>query len=228
MNTGVPEASSRPAIRESSRDTDGQLNYVEFLDESIQLRPLGATEMRGRILDAARRVARRYGMSKLRMSEVAIAARVSRASLYKYFPDRKSLVQALIDWGISCYGDDLHQAVASTDNLENQILASVLVARAYWDADEEYAQEWNRPYRDRVIIRQAEKFFPLMMHALRPALRDAQRDGSIRMNLNIEQASEWLARIIHSMAVTPGITFSEHDESAIAAFVRSFVIAGLD
>jgi AcrR family transcriptional regulator len=203
---------------------------LSFLDDSIQLRPPGATEMRGRILDGARRVARRYGMSKLRMNEVAIAARVSRASLYKYFPDRKSLVQALSDWGLSCYGDDLRRAVAAADGLENKILASVLMARAYWDAGEEeqYPPGWNQPYRDRVITRQAESFFPLMMQALRPALHEAQRHGFVRRNLDIEQASEWLARMIHSMAVTPGMTFAAHDESAIAAFVRSFGIAGLD
>jgi AcrR family transcriptional regulator len=184
--------------------------------------------MQGRILDGARRVARRYGMSKLRMNEVAAEAGVSRASVYKYFLDRDALVQALIDWAVFCYGEDLHEAVESTRGLDNQIFASVLVARAYWDADEEYGQEWYRPYRDRVITRQAEKFLPLMMDALGPALADAQVEGLVRMELDIDQAAEWLARIIHSMAVTPGITFEERDHSAILAFLRSFAIVGLD
>jgi AcrR family transcriptional regulator len=208
--------------------TVGSPHWVAFLDDSIELRPPGASETQGRILDAARRLARRHGMSRLRMTDVAAAARVSRAWLYRYYPDRDRLVEALIDWGILRYADDLHEAVASVSGLEDQVFSAALVHRASWDADQDYGQDWDRPYRDRVITRQADKVFPLIMDALQPALARARLKGSVRKNIDIEQASEWLARVIHSMAVTPGITFDARDRSAISSFLRNFAIAGLD
>jgi AcrR family transcriptional regulator len=167
-------------------------------------------------------------MSRLRLTEVAGAARVSRAWLYRYYPDRDRLVAALIDWGIVRYAEDLHEALESVSSLEDQVFSAALVHRAYWDADQDYGQEWDRPYRDRVITRQVDRVFPLIMAALQPALARAQLKGSVRKNVDIDQASEWLARVIHSMAVTPGLTFDERDRGAISAFLRSFAIAGLD
>ena len=67
-----------------------------------------------------------------------------------------------------------------------------------------------------------------IMDALMPALSDAKFHGLVRSDVNLKQAAEWLARVVHSMAVNPGITFNEKELSSLASFLKSFAISGLD
>jgi len=50
---------------------------------------------RARILEGAVRAVARYGLAKLAMSDVSQSAGVSRGTLYRYFPTREALLDAL-------------------------------------------------------------------------------------------------------------------------------------
>lgn len=52
-------------------------------------------DLTGRILDAARRLVLRQGARRLSLTEVAILAGVSRPTLYRYFPSKEDLIDAL-------------------------------------------------------------------------------------------------------------------------------------
>ena len=54
------------------------------------------TDTRERILDAGEEAVRRFGLRRVSMAEVAELARVSRGSVYRYFPDRNTLVAAVL------------------------------------------------------------------------------------------------------------------------------------
>ncbi len=51
---------------------------------------------RNQILDAGMRLCLEVGVADVDMKEIAKAARVSRATLYRYFPSKKSLVYAIL------------------------------------------------------------------------------------------------------------------------------------
>src|SRR4051812_36187576 len=55
-----------------------------------------ATDTRARIPDAGEEAVRRFGLRRVSMAEVAELARVSRGSVYRYFPDRGTLVAAVL------------------------------------------------------------------------------------------------------------------------------------
>jgi AcrR family transcriptional regulator len=56
------------------------------------------TSSRQRILAATAEVLGRNGMTKLSLSEVAMQAGVSRPTLYRYFADKRELLDAFVVW----------------------------------------------------------------------------------------------------------------------------------
>lgn len=56
----------------------------------------GDESTRARILDAAFECASRFGLGRTTMADVAREARLSRQSLYRYFPSRHDLILALV------------------------------------------------------------------------------------------------------------------------------------
>lgn len=53
---------------------------------------------RSEILDAGMRLCLSIGVADVDMKEIAAAARVSRATLYRYFPSKKALVYEILRW----------------------------------------------------------------------------------------------------------------------------------
>jgi AcrR family transcriptional regulator len=62
---------------------------------SLRRRPDPSEATRERLLDGAVRAVARHGLAKLGMSDVSDSAGVSRATLYRYFPTREALLDAL-------------------------------------------------------------------------------------------------------------------------------------
>lgn len=59
--------------------------------------PSDDPQMRTRILDGTASAIGRHGLRKLGMSDIAVAAGVSRGTLYRYFASRDELLEALFD-----------------------------------------------------------------------------------------------------------------------------------
>jgi AcrR family transcriptional regulator len=70
---------------------------------------------RERILEATLEVLSRSGPRKLSLSEVAAAARVSRPTLYRWFPSKKALLEAFGRHEQRKYDDGIAEAVAGLE-----------------------------------------------------------------------------------------------------------------
>jgi AcrR family transcriptional regulator len=70
------------------------------------------TSSRQRILAATAEVLGRNGMTKLSLSEVALQARVSRPTLYRYFADKRELLDAFVVWERQYYERAVADATA--------------------------------------------------------------------------------------------------------------------
>jgi AcrR family transcriptional regulator len=68
---------------------------------------------RQRILAATAEVLGRNGMTKLSLSEVALQAGVSRPTLYRYFADKRELLDAFVVWERQYYERAVADATAS-------------------------------------------------------------------------------------------------------------------
>ena len=70
------------------------------------------TSSRQRILAATAEVLGRNGMTKLSLSEVALQAGVSRPTLYRYFADKRELLDAFVVWERQYYERAVAEATA--------------------------------------------------------------------------------------------------------------------
>ncbi|MBB2772555.1 MULTISPECIES: TetR/AcrR family transcriptional regulator [Mycolicibacterium] len=68
---------------------------------------------RERILAATAEVLGRNGMTKLSLSQVAAQARVSRPTLYRWFPSKQDLLSAFVVWERSLYERAVAEAAAN-------------------------------------------------------------------------------------------------------------------
>lgn len=77
--------------------------------------------VRGAILDAAVSLAVEHGVLSVTMSDVAASAGVSRATLYKYFPDVQSILQAEHHRQMAGELDELHAVEAAGGDAGEQL-----------------------------------------------------------------------------------------------------------
>lgn len=95
---------------------------------------MSADQRRLQLLDAARAVVARAGLSGLTMESLASGAGVSRALVYQHFADRESLLLALLEAEWDWLDERIVPALADTDDLAERAAAAV---RPYFDAKSE-------------------------------------------------------------------------------------------
>jgi len=78
------------------------------------------------VLQAALRLYRKHGPTKVTMDNLAKATGRSRTSLYYYFKDREAIFQAVMNRIAEDVADEIRQAVTAAANLNDKILAFCL------------------------------------------------------------------------------------------------------
>ncbi|WP_183558657.1 TetR/AcrR family transcriptional regulator [Mucilaginibacter sp. SP1R1] len=91
------------------------------------------------ILQAALRLYRKSGPTKITMDNVAKATGRSRSSLYYYFKDRDEIFQAVLDRIAESVADEIRVAVAAAVSLNERIYAFCLTKI-------KTSQEWKRVF----------------------------------------------------------------------------------
>jgi AcrR family transcriptional regulator len=195
-----------------------------FIDPDIGLAHHSLTGVKAAILDATRRCAMRFGPAKTSIQDVAKIAGVSRAAVYLHYQDKEMLIGEVLNWSFTNYMAMLRAAIDKESVFENQIVAAVLAARTAYDAGRDsvfLADIRSRQYSldvDRIVT---------TMNALMPAVAAAARNHELREELGLAPAAEWIARAVHSISLTPGVTFDSADAAQVEEFCRSLVVPGV-
>jgi len=94
-----------------------------------------------RILDAAKDCCERWGVAKVTIDDIAHAAGVSRATLYRLFPGGKDvLFEALRVRELEDFFGRLQAAIEGADSLEDIVVRAVVAATQELRADEHLAR----------------------------------------------------------------------------------------
>lgn len=186
------------------------------------------TDTRSRILDAAERCIRHLGLRRTSMGDVAAEAGLSRGSVYRYFPDRPALVDAVLERAADRFVAGSTATVDRRRTLADQVgEAAVFILQHRAD--------------DRLTLglRSEESLFATLLSASigsllerwvefwLPRLAAAERRGEIRAGLDHRQAAEWIVRLMLSFAVLPSVTVDLDDPAAVRSFVRAHLVRGL-
>jgi AcrR family transcriptional regulator len=186
--------------------------------------------VRDRLIDAAEVCLRAKGIRSTTVSEVAEVAGVSRGWLYRHFPDKVALLGAAIVRLNDAYWSEAHTMLERFDGLDRQIAAGIVHGRTAYDDPGALLMKLR--------MEEPEEFAACAgagVQGLVPDLADfwkrylvAARDrGEIHPETDIAEASEWVARVLISLATVPSDTLDPSDDAAVLTHVRRYVMPGL-
>jgi AcrR family transcriptional regulator len=189
-----------------------------------------AKNVRDRLIDAAEVCLRAKGIRSTTVSEVAEAAGVSRGWLYRHFPDKVSLLGAAIVRLNDAYWSEAHTVLEQVDGLSQQMAVGIARARTAYDDPGALLMKLR--------VDEPDEFAACAgagVQGLVPDLADfwsryliaARERGEIHRDTNIDEASEWVARVVLSLSTVPGDTLDPSDAAAVEAHVRHYVMPGL-
>jgi len=173
---------------------------------------------------------RAKGIRATTVSEVAEVAGVSRGWLYRHFSDKVSLLGAAIVRLNEMYWSEAHAMLERVEGLDHQMALGIRHARTAYDDPGALLMKLR--------IEEPEEFAACAgagVQGLVPDLADfwsryliAARDcGDIHPDTNIAEASEWVARVLISLATVPGDTLDPADADALLIQVRRYLMPGL-
>jgi AcrR family transcriptional regulator len=189
------------------------------------------SEMEERILAAARNAVKRYGLLKTSMGDVATLGGVSRGTVYKYFPTKSALTDAILN-------DRLASFLATVGAEMDGLVGFVERINRYIAATRETGKQ-VAARRDQNLFASHED--ELMALAHRPALvmnriveflsryvEDAMATGEIDANLSVTATAEWVGRICVGFSVALDSDIVDLDDpSAMRAYLEGYLMPGL-
>lgn len=183
------------------------------------------TDTRELIVESAFACFGKQGLQKATIVDIAKRAGVSRSTIYEYFSDKASIVEACAEHASQQFYREMTKAMDPSSTLEDKLCAAaVFVTQArraiasekYFDED---AISLLLTKDAAVLLRECVEFFA-------PYLSAARLTGEVRKDLDIEAAGEWFARILFSLFSTPSSTLDMDDPEVAAEFVRAHVVRG--
>lgn len=179
-----------------------------------------------RILAAAAEQVEDFGLRRFTIDDVARRLRVSRVTIYRYFPKRNRLLEAVLLREQHRFLVQVGAAVAPCSTLEEKLVEGVVFALGYL-----------RRHRllQRVLRTEPELILPALttrggpvVAAGRQFIAEIGRQAPEAEGLSVspqelEAVSEILARLVLSFLLTPDSVFGMKTDPQVRAFARDYL-----
>jgi AcrR family transcriptional regulator len=186
-------------------------------------------EPRERVLAATYACVARFGMGKTTVEDVVKESGVSRASIYRLFPGGKDqLLRETVGWEMNHFFGSLAEAVYDAPDFASLLEEGLVFA--------------HRSIQEHEVLRKVletepERLLPLItveQHRvldfitafLLPYLEREQRAGRVRPGVDLEAATEYVARLVLSLIGSPG-RWDMHDPRQVRVLVREELLGGI-
>jgi AcrR family transcriptional regulator len=183
---------------------------------------------RTKILKAALECFAQLGISRTSMHDVARTADVSRGTVYRYFSERQDLIDAAIELQAANYYAEAAARMDVFDTLTEQIGAFGEVVgrnvanfvRHRLHEDDSMLMRLSASDRGGALRR--------ISHFLVPYVAAAKKRGEVRADVDPEEASEWLARMLLSVtAMQSSSVFDVRRPKSVGRFMARYAVSGL-
>ena len=193
---------------------------------ALPTEPVEATPER--ILRAAEECVRRWGIHRVSMSDVALQAGVSRGSIYRYFPDRDALVQAVLERVAEVHVAEAEPVVRRQRTLAGKVAEAAVVVRNLADDERSLGlhEHPGEPALATLRLASTPRMFARWIDFWIPFLEAARADGEVRADLDLRQAAEWIMRILISLVTVPSATIALDDPKQLRRFIEDFLVRG--
>ena len=186
-------------------------------------------EPRERVLAATYACVARFGMGKTTVEDVVKESGVSRASIYRLFPGGKDqLLRETVGWEMNHFFGRLAEAVYDAPDFASLLEGGLVFA--------------HRSIQEHEVLRKVletepERLLPLItveQHRvldfitafLLPYLEREQRSGRVRPGVDLEAATEYVARLVLSLIGSPG-RWDMDDPEQVHVLVREELLGGI-
>jgi AcrR family transcriptional regulator len=166
-------------------------------------------------------------MRKTSMADVARSAGVARGTLYRYFESREVLLDALMHRAADRFFAAVAQAMDRRGTLSGQLgeFSQLMIRSIHPDGGE---TDGGRAALVRMLATESSQALRRTARLLQPYVEAARERGEVRQDLDISEASEWLARILLSFTIfQAAIAYEADDPRSVSEFVRRYAIDGL-
>ena len=181
--------------------------------------------VRERILEATYACVARYGLAKTTVEDAAREARVSRATVYRYFPGGKDqLVREVIAWETGRFFGRLAEAVAGAADFGHLLEEALLFAHKAVE-DHEVLQKILVTEPERLLPQltvESQRVLAFIAAFLVPYLEREQ----LRPGMTPERAAEYVSRMLLSFIGQEG-RWDLTDRDQVARLVRTELLAGV-
>ena len=186
-------------------------------------------ELRERVLDATYTCVTRFGIVKTTVEDVVRESRVSRATIYRYFPGgRDELVREAVGREIGRYFTRLAEAIHDAEDLEHLLSEGLVHARRQL-AEHAVLQKMLVTEPERLVLlvtTESQKTLPFIAAFLLPHLERERAQGRLRDGLDLEAAADYLARGVLALIGSPG-RFDLSDVDGAREVVRAELLGGI-
>ncbi len=185
---------------------------------------LPASDTRSQLLEAAELTFERYGIRKTTMEDIAQAAGVSRASVYRYFEDRDSLILEIV----LRHGEELQKStrefVAQFDTFEDILVEGLLFEIEYARKDQFLHLLLSPGHIDIAtrVIGSSEAAVDVAAQVWEPLIEEAQRRGEVAADLDRREARRWI--LLVNMILLSRTDFHDADTDTLRGLVKRFVL----
>ena len=180
--------------------------------------PADVEAARQRLLDAAETCIDRYGLAKTTVEDIATEAKVSRATIYRYFDNRDELVLAVVLRSLDRSREgDLDQyftGAATPEQFGEAVVDAMVHLLDRLRHDPKLGALLNRDSGgvSATISGASQALFTIVIADWHPRMTMAQQAGLLRADLDVDELSEWVLRSILSLLTVDGPRHHSPDE----------------
>lgn len=196
----------------------------------MDVKPPAASSTTDRLLDATEQLLADKGIRATTMIDVAERAGVSRAWLYRNFPDKPALVGAAIIRLVETSWARTRAELSTLCDFEEQLVAGVQIGRRAYDDPGTLLMRLRTAEPDEFTacagagVRGLVPDLAAFWHSFVEAAAQA---GDIHPDTDIPEASEWIARVMISLGSVPGNHIDPDDPASLRRHLRRYVLPGL-
>lgn len=192
--------------------------------------PTATADVTDRLIEACERLLAAKGIRATTMQQIADEAGVSRAWLYRHFPDKRAMVGATIVALNTSFWQDAATELTRSSDFAGQLTAGVRIGRGAYDdpgtlllrlrTDEPEDFAACVGIGVRALVPDLALFW-------KPFVDNAMANGAIHSAHDPAEVAEWLARILISLGTMPGATVDADDPASVRRQIDRFVMPAL-
>lgn len=150
------------------------------------------------ILEAGARCFDRFGVGKTTMSDIADEARISRQALYRMYPDRQAVVDAILIMRVEELVAEVLQRALATSSFADALVEGTLGTVEFVRKTPDLQQALTGTALDhasRTLARAEQPGLELARLVWQPIIDRGRENGEVRDDLVDEDFVEWIASI---------------------------------